>query len=111
MMPRFEGLSAARWQLAPDAELRPESMSVRVLVFEQACASGTSPEGRIAPAAVIYGDATVTIIFGTRPLAGAQTCQGAPPAEVSVQLREPLGGRVLLDGSVFPAEPRGRAAP
>ena len=84
---------------------------VRVLVTELACASGRSPEGRIAPPTVIYREDSVTIIFGTRPLAGTQTCQARPPAEVSVDLREPIGNRVLLDGSVFPAEPRGEAAP
>lgn len=111
-MPRLEGLSPARWELAADADMGPESRVVRVLVFELACASGRSPEGRIAPAAVIYGEDSVTILFGTRPLAGgAQTCQAGPPAEVSVDLREPIGNRVLLDGSVFPAEPRGEAAP
>ena len=110
-MPRLEGLSPARWELAAGAELGPESRVVRVLVTELACASGRSPEGRIAPADVTYGEDSVTIIFGTRPLAGAQTCQAGPPAEVSVDLREPIGNRILLDGSVFPAQPRGEAAP
>ena len=113
-MPRFEGLSAARWELAADADLRPESQVVRVLVFELACASGRSPEGRIAPAAIDYGDDSVTIVLGTRPPAGPagpQTCQGSPPAVFSIELREPIGNRMLLDGSVFPPEPRGGAAP
>jgi hypothetical protein len=104
--PALEGVEPARWELAPGAQPHSDSRTLSVLVFEQACASGASPEGRIVAAAVIYLVDSVTVIFGTRPLPGPQTCQPGPPAEVSVELHEPLGSRELLDGSVIPPEPR-----
>jgi len=104
--PWFEGLEPARWELAPGEEPQPGTRTLRVLVFEQACSSGKSPEGRIVIAAVTYLDDSVTVILGVSPLTGPQTCQSAPPAEFSVELHEPLGDRHLLDGWVFPPEPR-----
>lgn len=105
--PGFEGLEPARWELAPGEQPRPESRTLHVLVTEQGCASGTSPEGRIVPAAVIYLEDSVIVIFGTRPLPGPQTCLPGPPVEVTVDLHEQIGDRQLLDGSILPPEPRG----
>lgn len=105
--PGFEGIESARWELVPGERPRPDSRSLNLLVFEQACASGQSPEGRIVPAAVIYLEDSVTVIFGTRPPPGPQTCLQGPPAEATVDLHEPIGERQLFDGSVFPPEPRG----
>ena len=106
IQPAFEGIHAARWELAPGAEIGPDTVSFEALVFEQACASGASPEGRIAGPAVIPLDDSVIVILGTRPPPGPQTCLTGPPATVRVQLPDPLGNRQLLDGSSFPAEPR-----
>lgn len=107
IQPVFEGLETARWELAPGQQLTPDSRTFEVLVTEQGCSSGQGPEGRIVPAAAIYLETSITVIFAVRPLPGAQTCQGAPPASVTLELDEPLGDRQLLDGSVIPAEPRG----
>ena len=75
-------------------------------MYERGCASGNSPEGRIVSSSVIYFDASVTVILGTRPLPGPQTCQTGPPAEFLVELRELLGDRQVFDGWVFPPEMR-----
>lgn len=107
LQPIFEDLEAASWQLAPGQQITPETRTFDVLVTASGCSSGERPDGRIAPAAAIYQETSVTVIFGARPLPGAQTCQSAPPAMVTLRLDEPLGDRQLLDGSVFPAELRG----
>jgi hypothetical protein len=106
LQPSFEGIVPARWELAPDEEIGPDTLSFDALVFEQACASGASPEGRIVGPAVIPAEETMTVILGTRPLPGPQTCQPGPPAVFRVELPEALGDRQLLDGSTFPAEQR-----
>ena len=46
----------------------------------------------------------VLVTFAVRPLGGdAHDCQANPPTKVVVTLPEPLGPRVLLDGSTLPA--------
>ncbi len=107
MRPVFDGIEPARWELAPGQQLTRDVRTFEVLVTEQACASGQSPEGRIMPAAAIYLETSIIVIFGVRPLPGAQTCQGNPSLMVTLELDEPLGDRALLDGSALPAEPRG----
>lgn len=104
--PVFEGLGSARWELAPGLQLDGDATVIDVLVTEQGCASGWSPAGRIAPAGVIYGADAVTMIFGVRPLQGAQTCEPGPAAPFTVRLSEALGARRLLDGSLIPPEQR-----
>lgn len=109
LRPIFEGMEAASWVLAPGQQITRDSKIFDVLVTEASCSSGQSPEGRIVPAAAIYQETSITVIFAVRPLPGAQTCQGAPPATVTLQLDEQVGDRRLLDGSVFPAEVRAEA--
>ena len=106
LQPAFEGIAAARWELAPGERVGPDTEAVDVSVFERACASGASPEGRIVGPAVIPLEESIIVILGTRPPPGPQTCLTGPPAIVRVELPEPLGDRQLLDGSTFPAEPR-----
>lgn len=107
LQPVFEGIGAATWELAPDQSLQRDTQRVDVLVSEDGCASGMPPDGRVIPAATIYRERDIIVIFGVEPLPDAQTCQGAPPARVTLELDEPIGDRVLLDGSVLPPEPRG----
>lgn len=104
--PVFEGIGPAKWELAPDQSLQPDTQRLDVLVTELGCASGMPPDGRVVPAAAIYRERDIIVIFGVEPLPGAQTCQGAPPARVTLELEEPVGDRVLLDGYSLPPEPR-----
>lgn len=106
IQPAFVGVEAARWELSPEERVGPDTRSFEVLVFEQGCASGASPDGRIVGPAVVLMEDSVTVILGTRPLPGPQTCEPGPPATVRVELPEPVGDRQLLDGATFPAEPR-----
>jgi hypothetical protein len=98
-----EGAEAAEWSLDPAQPLPgPDSRQVAALVHERACSSGRPPVGRVLPPIVVYGLDAVVVTFATRPLPGGQDCQGSPPAPVTFELTEPLGGRALLDGSVVP---------
>lgn len=106
IQPAFVGVEAARWELSPGESVGPDTRSFEVLVSEQGCASGASPEGRIVGPAVVLSESSVIVILGTRPLPGPQTCEAGPPARVRVELPEPLGDRQLLDGATFPPEPR-----
>jgi hypothetical protein len=94
---RGSGAEAARWRLAPSFSPAPESTDIPLLVQEAACASGRPATGRIE-LDVRYSDSAVTIDIRVRPLGGDQSCQ-AIETPLSVQLREPLGQRALIDAN------------
>lgn len=104
MTPTFAGAEPARWELSPGSTPTPETRRLQLRVFEQACSSGRSPEGRVGPAAVVYRDDALIVIIATRPLPGAQTCEPGPPVDIEFDLAEPLGDRALLNGATLPAE-------
>jgi hypothetical protein len=82
------------------------SSELHILVWEQACSSGTPSTGRMSAPVIQYADTTVTITIGVRPLSGAQDCQGITRGTPDlVQLSEPLGTRTLLDGGHVPPAP------
>jgi hypothetical protein len=92
----WEGIpDLASWELVPETTVHPTTRSIEVLVSERGCASGRSPEGRIAPPEVTYGDDTVTIEITVYGTPGFNTCPSAPPARYTVELAEPLGDRTL----------------
>lgn len=93
----------AKWWVDPQSPLpTATSTTIHAMVLEQACASGTSPEGRVEPPAIELTDTTVTVTYSVRHRVGSQDCQGNPPLAVGLQLPEPLGNRTLLDGSETP---------
>jgi hypothetical protein len=94
---RGSGAEAARWRLDPSFTPAPESTNIPLLVQEAACASGRLATERIE-LSVRYSDSAVTIDIRVRPLDGDQSCQ-AIETPFSVQLREPLGQRALVDAN------------
>ena len=53
---------------------------------------------------MLYAPDTVTIAIVVRTGPGDQDCQGNSPEPVLVDLSEPLGSRLLFDGSSYPAQ-------
>jgi hypothetical protein len=97
------GVGHATWWLDPAAgPVGPATRQLQALVHEDACASGRAPVGRVVPPLIAYGDDAVVVVLGVVPLPGDQDCPGAPPAPYTIDLREPLGNRALLDGGVVP---------
>jgi hypothetical protein len=88
----------AWWELAAHERPTAESTELDLVVFEQACANGESPEGRIVGPEISYSEDAVTITFSVTPLPGGGDCPLAPGAPVTVTLAEPLGDRKLFDG-------------
>lgn len=103
--PTADDAQVAPWEPAPGAALTPDTTRIDVLVNERACASGTSAEGRIAPATVEYGPETVTITLAVIPVTGPAACPGNPDTPFTIELDEPLGDRTLLDGGTTPPSP------
>lgn len=95
-------VGAATWGLPNGFNIGAETTRFLAVVTERACASGMSSEGRIIGPEIQYGDRSVIVTFGVRPLSGAQACPGNPATVVDVHLDEPLGDRTLLDGGREP---------
>jgi hypothetical protein len=80
----------------------PNATSIELFVHERACASGADATGRIELVSLQETLEEVLVVIGVRPREGGQDCQGNPPTPFTVELREPLAGRSLLDASVVP---------
>jgi hypothetical protein len=97
------GAGLAEFRVAPGEALTRETTEVDLLVTEMACNSGEDAQGRILPPQVFAGADSLTVVVTVRPRGGAQTCQGNPETPFLLELPEPLGDRLLLDGSSVPA--------
>ncbi len=113
--PYVDGQLVGYWWPADETALATDTTEVAVLVQEDSCDSGRGPDGRVGEPQITYGADVVVVTFPVAPRdeGGVFTCQAHPPAAVVIQLDEPIGDRVLLDGSTWPAHepsPDGAAA-
>jgi hypothetical protein len=98
-----EGVTVGVWWLDPAAPPPgPEAARVSILLNELACSSGASPEGRVLPPAIVEAETTLTVTILIRRRPGGNDCQGTSPFAMTIDLPEPIGGRRLLDGGVYP---------
>jgi hypothetical protein len=97
-----EGLDLAMFRVAPGQQLTPEITDVEVLVQELACNSGQDARARVRVDRILPGDSSVIVVIATVPRGGAQDCQNNPETPFLLELPEPLGDRVLLDGYSIP---------
>jgi hypothetical protein len=101
--PSEEAAGSATWWVDTGVlRLAPETTVVKAFLVEGACASGQSPQGRIADPVIEYRADAVVVTFTVAPLPGNQDCQGNPEFPVEITLSEPLGSRTLLDGGSTP---------
>ncbi|MGH2649674.1 MAG: hypothetical protein ACRDHK_00485 [Actinomycetota bacterium] len=98
------GWGNGRFVLDPAVQPDTNSRILSVLATEMACASGRAPEGRDVQAVVLAEtDETVSIVILVEPAEGGRTCPSNPSFEYQVELASPLGDRMVLDASVYPA--------
>lgn len=99
-----DGFGLATWALDPDAPSpTSDTTDLQVLVWERACSSGSSAEGRMSDPEIAYESDAVVITIWVRPREeGAQTCPLPPGTPATVSLSEPLGDRTLFDGAHYP---------
>ncbi len=92
----------ARWWVDPSAlPLADDTLTIPAFIRERACASGSSPEGRVLEPTIEYDLESIIVTFMVEGL-GIATCPGNPSFAVSLVLDEALMGRSLLDGSESP---------
>lgn len=91
----------ADWWIDPAGlPLGSTTRTIHGFLQEQACASGTSPEGRILGPWIEYRADAIVITYRVRVIGGR--CPSNPSYPVTIQLAEDLGSRSLLDGGVDP---------
>jgi len=95
-----DGIRASSWRPDPTHEPQPDQTVLRVLVREQAFASGQRATGRVlAPRIYTDEDDLVLTVFVT-PLPGFQNGTPNPETPVRIALPHPLGPRRLVDGAL-----------
>lgn len=100
--PETSGASAT-WELVDPDSITPETTSLDVEVTRIECASGVT--GDLLAPVVSYDEDRVTIRIDAAPRGmGAANCQGNDAVPVTVELAEPLGERVLIDGGCARAD-------
>ena len=80
----------------------PESARLTAQVNERECASGRDPEPFLHEPFVVETDKSVIIYWTSEPPRGAENCQGNPSIDRVVELKQPLGTRLVLDGFRYP---------
>jgi hypothetical protein len=96
-------LVTATWWLDPASPPPAAGVAtLKVLVRENACASGTSGAERVDPPDMAFSETSITVRVDIRRGPGGQDCQGTPPFRFTLELPEPVGGRALLDASTRP---------
>jgi hypothetical protein len=91
----------ADWWVNPaDLPLAATTRTIHGFLHEQACASGSSPEGRILGPWIEYRSDAIVVTYRVRVIGG--TCQGNGSYPITISLAEGLGSRSLLDGGVDP---------
>jgi protein-tyrosine phosphatase len=99
-----DGIRASSWRVDPTHEPAPADTELRLLMIEQAFASGQSAEGRLlAPELYADGDELVLRMF-VKQRPGFQTATRNPETPVRVALLEPIGARRLSDGALLAPE-------
>lgn len=93
------GLQGGSWEVALVSD---DTKRLELLVTQFACSGGQAAGERVQPPTVVETDLAVTITFGIKPLSGDQDCPTSPATPYGVELREPIGQRVLQDGIFFP---------
>jgi hypothetical protein len=92
----------ALWWPADPGQVGADTSVLDVLVLEQACAGGEPADGRILDPVIDADEDRIVVTFLIEQVQGAATCPSNPPTPAALDLGEPLGDRVLLDGGVDP---------
>jgi hypothetical protein len=88
----------------PSRPPSPSDRSVQLLIAEEACSGGASPEGRILAPQLAYRSDAIYVAITIRNRPGEQDCQGVDPSPYALELAEPLGSRALFDATVVPPQ-------
>lgn len=93
-----EGAVLATWVLRKPGDVSATSTRLTLAVTRVACSDGRT--GKVQTPRVTYEKKRIVIRTDVEPLTeGPHTCPGNSPVSITVELAEPIGERVLVDGS------------
>jgi hypothetical protein len=95
------GIRASSWRLDPEHEAAPSDRLVRVLVTEQAFASGRTARERILPPEIYLDAGELVVTIFVTPEQGYQNGTPNPETPARIELPEPVGPRPIVDGALF----------
>ena len=95
-----EGLNPVDWRFDPAVPApEPTSTSLRVLATERSCVDGREIGDRLLGPQVVMTADEVRVAFAAKPPPGQDfTCPGNPEIPLTVELPEPLGDRIVVEG-------------
>jgi hypothetical protein len=79
----------------------PEDTVLRVLVTEQAFASGQRASGRVLAPDIFIDESELALTFFVTPRPGYQNAARNPETPVRVALPHAIGARRLIDGALL----------
>ena len=94
-----DGIRASSWRLDPTQETEPGQSTLRVLITEQAFASGQRAEGRILAPDIYMDEKEVVLTMFVAPRPGYQSAMKNPETPARIALPEPIAHRSLIDGA------------
>jgi hypothetical protein len=100
-----DGIRASSWRLDPEHEAAPGDKLLRVLVTEQAFASGRTARERILPPEIYLDAGELVVTIFVTPEAGYQNGTPNPETPARIALPEPVGSRRVVDGALFEFRP------
>lgn len=95
-----DGIRASSWRPDPSWQPDPADTELRLLVTEQAFASGQRADGRLLAPDIYADEHELVLRLFVSPRPGYQTGARSPETPVRVLLDEPLGSRQLIDGAL-----------
>jgi hypothetical protein len=96
-----DGIRASSWRPDPEHEVAPGDELLRVLVTEQAFASGRTARARILPPEIYLDAGELVVTIFITPERGYQNGTPNPETPARIALPEPVGSRRVLDGALF----------
>jgi hypothetical protein len=88
----------AVWDVDPTAPPSKDASSFTAMVTRLGCNGGVT--GTVLRPGVLVSDDTITVTFAVEPAEpGGHTCQGNDAVPYVVDLGQPIGGRILVDGA------------
>lgn len=96
--PLAEGLGEVDWRLDPAHSVEPDATTINLLATGRDCSSGQPMGERLQPPAFTTTGDTIFVTLTARQPTGGQECPGNPEEAVVIDIGEPVGDRVLVDG-------------
>ena len=94
-------IRASAWRLDPTREVDPEDTVLRVLVTEQAFASGQRAGGRVLAPDIFVNESELVLTFFVTPRPGYQNAARNLETPVRIALPHAIGARRLIDGALL----------